>query len=92
MTYWMYDVSNKRKGDSGGMSDAIFVDEKQGCSVVHDARPTLGAYMKVGSSYARTMQSQDWWRTNKVAEILVDTHDYVKFVTASGSVYEWKHT
>jgi hypothetical protein len=82
-------------GDSGGMSMAIWIDEavKENSDKVkyeHNARPRVGVFMRVGSVYARTMQAQDWWQTNTITEILEETENYVKFKTASGSIYEWK--
>jgi len=90
MRYWMYQIDNKNKGDSGGMSLAITVAADGTQTVEDDATPKVGVYMRVGSLYARSFQSQDWWQTNIITEIIEDTTNYVKFKTASGSIYEWK--
>jgi hypothetical protein len=87
----MYQIDNRFKGDSGGMSDAFPVDEndKMG-ECEHNTRPRVGVMMVVGAIYARSYCSQDWWRTNVIKSILIDEPNYVKFETLSGSVYEWK--
>ena len=92
----MYSLKRLRDGigDSGGMSMALILNEsaeKTEDKVIyeHDARPRVGVFMRVGSVYARTMQHQDWWQTNQITEILEETENYVKFKTASGSIYEW---
>lgn len=49
----------------------------------------LGARIQCGSSYARTMQWQDWWMTSVLTEFIETSADlsYVKFRT-NNSVYE----
>jgi len=88
----MYSLCKEDKsvGDSGGMSMALSYDNDGKVKYENDARPRVGVYMRVGSVYARTMQHQDWWQTNIITEIVEDTENYVKFKTASGSIYEWK--
>jgi len=93
MAYHLW-KEDKSCGDSGGMSMALILNEsaeKTEDKVIyeHDARPRVGVFMRVGSVYARTMQHQDWWQTNQITEILEETENYVKFKTASGSIYEW---
>ena len=96
MRYWMYD--ERRRGDSGGMSDAMFVDAERTITWKHDTEPLIGGGMRVGSRYARTMSWQDYWTTTPVVEIIsreVVTEDeqttlVVKFKTQSGSIYTWK--
>lgn len=73
-------------GDNGGLSQAI---DSEG-NVVGD-RPTIGCCMKVGSLYARTYSTQDWWMTTPVTSIIVSSDDYVVFKTKSGSTYEWSY-
>jgi hypothetical protein len=80
---------DKSVGDSGGMSMALCVDDGK-VKYENNARPRVGVHMRVGSTYARTMQHQDWWQTNIITEILEETENFVKFKTASGSIYEWK--
>ena len=85
-------------GDSGGSSIAFkIVDGKM--EVVGNY-PIVGAFMQVGAMTARTYSAQDFWRTNEVTEILEDKMvklegcdeevRTVKFMTKSGSIYEWK--
>lgn len=95
MTYWMYEINNPRKGDSGTMSQLItpvyndegnIVDTK----IENNGRPQVGSAMRVGSMYARSYSAQDWWLTTPIEEIIEERDDYVKFKTRSGSIYEWK--
>jgi hypothetical protein len=72
------------------MSMSFDVDADKMVDIKDNARPEVGKYMRVGTPFARSMQRQDWWQTNKVEEIIEDTPDYVKFRTLSGSIYEWK--
>ena len=87
-------------GDSGGMSLAQIptFDQETGKMLdveqIHNARPQLGASMRVGSIYGRTYAAQDWWQTTLITEILEerteeDGTEYVRFKT-SNSEYEWK--
>ena len=86
-------------GDSGGMSDAItpIWDDGQNevidKTVENNARPKVGAVMKVGSLIARSYSAQDWWQTTLITEILEerteeDGTEYVRFKTGN-SEYEW---
>lgn len=77
-------------GDSGGMSEALWIGNDGKVCVERDARPRVGAAVRVGSLYARTMQYQDWWLTTPVTRILEDSGDRVIFETRSGSRYEWR--
>lgn len=88
MTYWMYD--KRGRGDSGGMSMALWFDDKKELQHEHNARPRVGVAMRVGSIYARSYQSQDWWQTTLIQEIVKDTPEEVIFKTQSGSEYTWK--
>lgn len=89
-------------GDSGQMSLAMIPTFEQDTGKVMDieyidnARPQIGASMRVGSSYARSFSAQDWWQTTLITEILEERIDedgteYVRFKT-SNSEYEWKKT
>lgn len=90
MSYWMYKVGDKFCGDSGMMSMTFDVEDNKLLDIKDNARPEVGKYIRVGSTFPRSMQRQDWWQTNKIEEILEDTPNYVKFRTLSGSIYEWK--
>lgn len=95
---WMYDINNKRKGDSGSMSMALWLDEQGEVQVEHFAKPRVGVCMRVGSMGGRSFHYQDWWQTSYIAEILEEKQIvendcemlYIKFKTESGSIYEWK--
>lgn len=86
-------------GDSGGMSLAIIptfdMDTNKVSNIEYkdNARPQIGAAMRVGSIYARTLSHQDWWQTTLITEILEerveeDGTEYVRFKTGN-SEYEW---
>jgi hypothetical protein len=96
------------KGDSGPMSDAYWITTKEEAiannwkyieypTVViaceHNAKPRVGVSMRVGSPYARSYASQDWWQTTKITEILdvwmEDDIECIKFRTKN-SIYIWK--
>ena len=82
-------------GDSGPMSDALIptFDQDTGKVVhleqIHNARPQIGAAMRVGTMFARSYSTQDWWQTTVITKILEDTEDYVRFKTGN-SEYEWR--
>lgn len=98
MTYWMYRERDAR-GDSGSMSMALVPTYDENGKVVDvqyidNARPQVGYVMRVGSGYARSYSSQDWWQTTAISEILEDKinedgREYVKFRTGN-SIYEWR--
>jgi hypothetical protein len=75
-------------GDSGGMSILMW-EENGEIKVEHDSKPRVGVCVRVGSTYARTMQYQDWWQTSYIKEILEEEENRVKFRTKN-SIYEWK--
>jgi len=77
-------------GDSGAMSVAMRLSVSGDGWVVEGERPIVGCVMKVGSISARSYSYQDWWMTTEVTEILEDTPEMVRFLTRSGSEYEWK--
>ena len=98
MSYSLFDYNPETgeygyKGDSGGMSSSIYFNFSE-TKIRNDAAPTVGESIQVGSLYARTMSSQDWWVTTPVEEILEEFEDddafNVKFKTKSGSYYHWK--
>jgi len=74
-------------GDSGGVSMAIWEEDGE-IKTEHNARPRVGVCIQVGSSYARTMQWQDWWQTSYITKILTDEEDKVVFETRN-SIYTW---
>ena len=87
-------------GDSGGMSLAQIptFDKDTGeiadIEYIHEARPQIGASMRVGSITGRTYSPQDWWQTTLITEIVEerteeDGAEYVRFKTGN-SEYEWK--
>jgi len=87
-------------GDSGLMSLAQIptFDMDTGKIVdveeVHNARPQVGASMRVGSPFGRTFLAQDWWQTTLITEILEqrteeDGTEYVRFKTGN-SEYQWE--
>jgi hypothetical protein len=87
-------------GDSGLMSLAQIptFDQDTGKIVdveeIHNARPQVGASMRVGSPFGRTFLAQDWWQTTLITEILEerteeDGTEYVRFKTGN-SEYEWE--
>lgn len=71
------------------MSMALWECEDGSIDTEHEARPRVGVAMRVGSIYARTMQSQDWWQTTYITEILEERDDFVRFKTTN-SIYEWR--
>ena len=86
-------------GDSGLMSLAQIPTFDQGTGKIvdveqiHNARPQVGASMRVGTPFARTFEAQDWWQTTLITEILEerkeeDGREYVRFKTGN-SEYEW---
>jgi hypothetical protein len=85
--YWMYDT--RGRGDSGGLSCALWKNDDGAIVYEDDARPRVGVCMRVGSRFARTMQSQDFWTTTPVTEILEESDHRVLFKTKN-SIYEWK--
>lgn len=78
-------------GDSGGMSLALWLDEQGQIQQEQNARPKVGVCIRVGSVYARTYESQDWWQTSFITEILEESENLVRFRTGN-SVYEWSYS
>jgi hypothetical protein len=76
------------RGDSGGMSLALWVGEDGQVQEQYNARPKVGVCMRVGSMFTRTYDTQDWWQTTMITEIIEESENYVKFRTGN-SIYEW---
>ena len=79
-------------GDSGPMCEII--DAESYKPIPSEVYPRVGCAVRVGSMYARTYSSQDWWCTTPVTEILEESVDdegnrTMKFKTKN-SVYIWK--
>jgi hypothetical protein len=79
-------------GDSGSMCQIL--DPVKYKPIPNETYPRIGYGVRVGSSFARSYSSQDWWQTSPVTEILEETKDEkglrtVKFKTRN-SVYTWK--
>lgn len=75
-------------GDSGGMSLALWVTDGEVKNEA-DARPRVGVCIRVGSLYARSYHSQDWWQTSFITRILSDEPKKVVFETGN-SEYVWR--
>jgi hypothetical protein len=80
----LWKETEPRTGDSGGLLESLTVEDDK---VVHyPAEVRVGCRVRCGSVYARTMQSQDWWMTSLVQEILEATPQRVRFRTLN-SIY-----
>ena len=98
MTYSLYRTRDNA-GDSGTMSLALIptydMDTNKPVDVeyVHSARPQLGAAMRVGSLFARSYSTQDWWQTTVITKILEEWTEgeveCIRFKTGN-SEYIWK--
>lgn len=87
MKYSLYKLDG-RGGDSGPMSMLLYYEGEE-LKFENNARPRIGAAIRVGSIAGRTYAAQDWWQTSLIEEILEEREDYVKFRTIN-SIYEWK--
>jgi hypothetical protein len=79
-------------GDSGPMCQIL--DSESYTPIPDVTYPRVGCGVRVGSHYARSYVSQDWWQTSPVLEILqeyINDEGYwtVKFKTRN-SIYIWK--
>ena len=79
-------------GDSGPMCQIL--DSESYKPIPDVTYPRVGCGVRVGSHYARSYVSQDWWQTSPVLEILqeyINDEGYwtVKFKTRN-SIYIWK--
>lgn len=101
MSYWMYAIRedktiNNHKGDSGGMSMALWRNEETGeIEYENNAKPRVGVAMRVGSITGRSYSYQDWWQTTPIKRIVKewetdDGNEHVIFETQNGSTYHWK--
>jgi hypothetical protein len=76
-------------GDSGPMSLVAWQLEDGTIKYEHDARPRVGAIVRVGTHGSRSYSSQDYWTTTPVTEILEDTEFRMRLKT-DNSVYTWE--
>lgn len=79
-------------GDSGPMCEIL--DGTTYKPIEGETYPRVGCGVRVGSPYARSYVSQDWWQTSPITEIIkeyINDEGYwtVVFKTRS-SVYTWK--
>ena len=74
-------------GDSGSVSELLQLGP-DGTVLSKPGRPEIGYCVLVGAQTARSYQSQDYWVTTPVLEILEDRGNYVRFRTGN-SIYEW---
>lgn len=90
--YHLTRISDK-SGDVGPWSQALII-MPDGKIVEVDEKPTVGCVLRVGSYTTRSYQTQDYWQTSVVVEILeekeTENEHFMQFRTASGSIYEWK--
>jgi hypothetical protein len=80
-------VDEPRSGDSGSMSLQVWMED--GKVQTAPGKPIVGRAIRVGTPFGRSYSNQDWWQTSLVKEIIEETEEYVKFLTESGSTYEW---
>ena len=78
MKYSLYRLSDG-KGASGTSSVAIGLNESNEKIQEANAKPRAGVLMQVGT-----------WETTLITKVLDNRKDYVRFVTKSGSTYEWE--
>ncbi len=78
-------------GDSGLMCQIL--DEESYKPIPNETYPKVGCGVRVGSHYARSYVSQDWWQTSPVTEILEEWNINgcrgMKFRTRN-SIYIWQ--
>ena len=91
MTYHLKRLSDGA-GDSGPMSEGLYINDQDEIVTESPAKPRVGLSMKVGTFISRTFAQQDWWQTTPVTEVLEETKDTVRFKTRSGSEYLWRET
>lgn len=82
--YLMWRIGDKA-GDTGSMSQSVNPET----GTVEGDRPTIGNFMRVGSFYARTFHSQDYWQTTPVTEIKEERENFIRFKTKN-SEYIWE--
>ena len=88
MRYLLW-CKEKQCGDSGPMSQVLDGSDPSYAVIPGKYRPEIGNGIRVGSFVGRIFQSQDWWQTTPVVEILIDEPEYMKFRTRN-SIYEWR--
>ena len=84
MKYSLYRLSDG-KGASGTSSVAIGLNESNEKIQEANAKPRAGVLMQVG-----TIEDASVWETTLITKVLDNRKDYVRFVTKSGSTYEWE--
>jgi len=97
MTYSLYRISDGA-GDSGPMSMALWKDETGNVQYEHNAVPRVGVAMRVGSLSGRTYDTQDWWQTTYITEIISESESKIGNIVVSreirfktkNSEYIWK--
>lgn len=78
-------------GDFGDMCMSAYLENDSNKIIYsHDARPEVGATLRVGTMYTGTMKWENWWQTSIITEIIEESENEVKFRTTSGSDYIWK--
>ncbi len=81
------------EGHYGSMIESIAWNEEGTLKEITGSVPTVGESMRVGSPFAGTYSTRDWWMTTEITEILEEKKneegklEYVKFKTGN-SVYE----
>lgn len=88
MTYFLERLSDG-SGDSGGMSIGFRYENNKVVEEVNDFRPKVGWFIRVGSLYARSYSTQDWWQTTIITEIIKETKKQIRFKTKN-SEYIWR--
>lgn len=79
-------------GDSGPVCEIL--DEETYQLIPDVTYPRVGCGVRVGSFHGRSYESQDWWQTSPVTEILQETIDGEGYSTmrfkTRNSTYTWK--
>ena len=80
------------EGYHGSLVEAITWNDDGSFKIVAN-HPVIGCSLRVGSPFAGTYSTRDWWMTTEVTEILEESknkeglYEYVKFKTKN-SIYE----
>lgn len=87
MLTYSLQVLETDENDKGGFSRITYVENGK---TVHkdDARPIVGATLRVGTQFTRNHTAQDWIQTDTILEILSESDCVVKFKTANNT-YIW---
>ena len=78
-------------GDSGARVEAIKWKKNGKADKIVAHKPVVGCSLLVGSVTARSFQTQDYWLTTEITEIVSENKERIVFKTKSGSVYEFTH-